>query len=148
MAPSMCAVPASSVISAEFFSKRLARLCLAGGTRSLPRSTQDRQILMKSMQLMFDAARDYGEKEVNQLLGTWLSDVAPALDSDHVILRRLLVDHGFLVRSSDGGVYRVGPGRGDFEAAVNHVDPVRIMQDARAAEAERKEAHTGGAGRS
>jgi hypothetical protein len=144
----MSAVPSSSVISAEFFSKRLARLCLAGGTWSLPKSVQDRQILMKSMQLLFNAARDYSEKEVNQLLEAWLSDVAPALDSDHVILRRLLVDHGYLVRSSDGGVYRVGPGGSDFEAAVSHVDPVRIMQDARAAEAERKKAHTGGAGRS
>lgn len=144
----MCAAATSIVISAEFFSKRLARLCLAGGTRGLPRSTQDRQILMKSMQIMFEAARDYSEKEVNQLLETWLRDVAPAFDSDHVILRRLLVDHGCLARSSDGRVYRVGHAGSDFEVAVGRLDPIAIMRDARAAEAERKKAHTGGAGRS
>ena len=41
-------------------------------------------------------------------LNAWRRDVAPAIHTDHVTIRRLLVDAGYLERTADGGSYRVG----------------------------------------
>jgi hypothetical protein len=133
------------VISAQLFSKRLARLCLSGATTGLPRSSQDRHILLKSMQLSFKRTTNYSEADVNHLLDRWLSDVAPSLESDHASLRRALVDYGYLERSADGRTYRVGDA-GDFDPAVAELDPAHILREAREAELARKRAHVGEAG--
>lgn len=49
----------------------------------------------------FEPARDYSEREVNDLLLSWHTFVDPAT------LRRELYDYGFLDRSRDGKVYRL-----------------------------------------
>jgi hypothetical protein len=38
----------------------------------------------------------------------WKREIAPASETDHVTLRRILVDRGRLERSADGSAYRVG----------------------------------------
>ena len=48
------------------------------------------------------------QRDLDEALDERDGDVAPAIDTDHVTLRRLLVDHGHLERSPDGGTYRVG----------------------------------------
>ena len=103
------------------------RLCLLGadrGPRRFPRRTRDRQILMKSIVMLLDSSRTYSEPEINERLRDWCRDVAPAIDTDHVTLRRLLVDHGQLERSADGRAYRVGfpPGAVAFDLEVDDVD--------------------------
>ena len=47
----------------------------------------------------FEPARDYSEREVNDLLLSWHTFADPAT------LRRELYDYGFLDRSRDGKVY-------------------------------------------
>jgi hypothetical protein len=59
------------------------------------------------MLLLLDSGRVYREREVNELLRSWSRDVAPAIEVDHVTLRRLLVDYGHLERTADGRAYRV-----------------------------------------
>lgn len=49
----------------------------------------------------FEPARDYSEREVNDLLLSWHTFADPAT------LRRELYDYGFLDRSRDGKVYRL-----------------------------------------
>ncbi|MDJ0869824.1 MAG: DUF2087 domain-containing protein [Myxococcota bacterium] len=103
------------------------RLCLLGadrGPRRFPRRTRDRQILMKSIVMLLESSRTYSELEINERLRDWCRDVAPAIDTDHVTLRRLLVDHGQLERSADGRAYRVGfpPGAVAFDLEVDDVD--------------------------
>lgn len=103
------------------------RLCLLGadrGPRRFPRRARDRQILMKSIVMLLDSSRTYSEPEINQRLRDWGRDVAPAIETDHVTLRRLLVDYGQLERSADGRAYRVGfpPGAAAFELEVDDVD--------------------------
>lgn len=49
----------------------------------------------------FEKGRIYSEKEVNQIIGRWHTF------NDYFILRRLLVDHSFLARTSDGAKYWV-----------------------------------------
>jgi hypothetical protein len=131
-----------SFITAEYFQKRLARLCLTGGVTALPRSTQDRQVLFKSMQLMFRPAVEYSEREVTELLERWLAQVAPNLECDAVTLRRFLVDHGYLLRPADGSRYTTGSDEGRFEAGVDHLDPAEIIARAQAQGKARKAAFT------
>ncbi len=117
-------VPWPPMISLDEFLDRLFRLAVDRGPRRFPRKTRDRQILTKSILLQLDSARLYDEKEINERLQAWLRDCAPAIETDHVTLRRLLVDRGDLGRTADGGAYRVGfpPGGVLFEREVDDVD--------------------------
>ena len=96
------------MISAEEFVERLCRVGADRGPRGFPRGGRDRQILMQSIVLGLDSSRSYTEREINAALRAWKRDVAPAIESDHVTLRRVLVDHGQLERTADGARYRVG----------------------------------------
>jgi hypothetical protein len=103
------------------------RLCLVGagrGPRNFPRKQRDRQILMKSLRMLLDSGRVYSEREINAAIQEWGRDVAPAIRTDHVTLRRLLVDHGHLERTADGRAYRVGfpPSPMAFAVEVDDVD--------------------------
>lgn len=96
------------MITLEEFVERLCRLGADRGPRRFPRRQRDREILMKSILMRMDSARTYTEPEVNAALQAWKREVAPAIETDHVALRRLLVDHGQLERTPDGRAYRVG----------------------------------------
>jgi hypothetical protein len=96
------------MIALEEFVERLCRLGSDRGPRGFPRRSRDREILMKSIVLGLDAERVYSEREINARLQAWGRDVAPAIATDHVTVRRLLVDHGHLERTADGRAYRVG----------------------------------------
>lgn len=79
---------------------------------------------MKSIVMLLDSGRTYSEGEVNDFLEDWNLAVAPAIDTDYVTLRRLLVDHGHLERTADGRKYRVGfPARAvAFDLDVDDID--------------------------
>ena len=112
------------MISAEEFVERLCLLGAEPGPRGFPRKRRDRQILMKSILMLMDSSRSYTEPEINELLAAWNREVAPAIETDHVTVRRLLVDYGHLERTPDGGAYRVGfPGRVvAFDLDVDDID--------------------------
>ena len=112
------------MISPEEFVERLCLVCADRGPRSFPRKRRDRQIVMRSILMGLDSARCYTEAEINAALGAWKQDVAPAIETDHVTVRRLLVDYGHLERTADGGTYRVGfpPARVVFDLEVDQID--------------------------
>ena len=112
------------MITVDEFVERLCRLGADRGPRALPRRQRDRQILMKSIVMGLDGRRVYTEKEVNALLGAWNREVAPAIETDPVTLRRLLVDHGQLERTADGRAYRLGFPAGPvaFELEIDDID--------------------------
>jgi hypothetical protein len=112
------------MITLEEFVERLCRLGSDRGPRRFPRRPRDRDILMRSIVMLLDAGRTYTEREINGSLESWRRDVAPAIETDHVTLRRLLVDHGHLERTVDGRVYRVGfPARTvAFDLGIYEVD--------------------------
>ena len=112
------------MISVEEFVERVVRLGADRGPRGFPRGARDREILMTSFTLGLDEKRSYSEREVNELLKRWKREVAPALDSDHVTLRRWLVDYGHLERTRDGSKYRVGfpPKSVAFDVEIYDVD--------------------------
>jgi hypothetical protein len=112
------------MISAEEFVERLCRLGADRGPRGFPRRRRDRDILMKSIVMLLDSERAYTEGEINAALQEWNRDVAPAINSDHVTVRRLLVDYGHLERTRDGQRYRVGfpAGMVAFGLEVENID--------------------------
>jgi len=129
------------VITAELFKRRLARLCLSGELPALPRSQQDRHILLKSMQLVFKHGVNYSEREVNDLLDRWKDKVGVNLACDCVSLRRALVDHGYLVRPTDGSRYTTGIVSGLFEPGADLLDPEEVVVTARRERDVRKAEH-------
>jgi hypothetical protein len=129
------------VISLEEFVERVVKLGADRGPRGFPRGTRDREILMKSFALGLDEKAVYTERQVNEQLKRWKREIAPALDVDHVTLRRWLVDYGHLERTRDGKEYRVGfpPKSVAFDVEIYDVD-LRATVKAYLAEQERKAA--------
>lgn len=121
----------SKIRTAEF-KNRLAVLCLRGGGQGFPRKHRDQHILFKSITLMLETKRDYSETEVNECLAKWLSQVGRSVEIDHVSLRRYLVDAGYLTRDTAGKGYRVDVEQtiGLFEADIEEVDPVVVVEEA------------------
>jgi hypothetical protein len=113
------------MVSAEEFVERLCRLGAGLAPRGFPRKREDREILVKSIRLLLDSGRSYTEREINARLQAWKRDVAPAIETDHVTLRRLLVDYGHLERTPDGRAYRVGFPSRPFAFALD-VDDVDV----------------------
>lgn len=111
------------MVTVEEFLERMCRLC-GERPRPFPRKRRDREILVKSILMRLDSARSYAEGEVNDLLERWNREVAPGIETDHVTVRRLLVDLGHLERTADGGAYRVGfPADAvAFELEIDDVD--------------------------
>ena len=112
------------MVTVDEFVERLCRLGADRGPRGFPRRQRDRLILIKSIVMSIDGSRIYHEREIDTLLRVWKRDVAPAIDTDHVTLRRLLVDQGHLERTADGRAYRLGfpPAPLAFELAVEEID--------------------------
>ena len=113
------------MVTPEEFVERLCRLGADRGPRRFPKKYRDREILMKSIVMQLDGDRRYSEIEINEALKAWGRDVAPAIDSDHVTIRRFLVDYGHLERTTDGRLYQVGfpPRPLAFELEVDEIDP-------------------------
>jgi hypothetical protein len=112
------------MISIDEFVERLCLLGADRGPRRFPRKPRDRQILTKSILMLLDSARLYRETEINEVLLHWNRAIAPAIETDHVTIRRLLVDRGHLERSPDGASYRVGfpPAAAVFDLEVDQID--------------------------
>ena len=112
------------MISPEEFVERLCLLCADRGPRGFPRKRRDRQIVMRSIMMGLDSSRSYSETEINEALQEWNRTVAPAIQTDHVTVRRLLVDYGHLERTADGSAYRMGfpPASVAFDLEVDDID--------------------------
>ena len=112
------------MISLDEFVERLCKVGAERGPRRFPRDRRDRDILVQSFLLTLDSSRAYAEGEINEALREWKRDVAATIETDHVTLRRLLVDLGRLERTPDGAAYRVGfpPGAVAFDLGLYDLD--------------------------
>src|SRR5262245_56780648 len=130
-------------IDCEFFKQRLAALCVESGLSVFPRKGADRPILLKSVILTLNAEQVYYEAAINEALQTWLKQVGFKINTDHVTLRRLLVDDGFLQRERDGSAYRVSTTHRHsklFDPSVETIDVGVVIEDAQIRIAEQKQA--------
>jgi hypothetical protein len=129
--------------NSEQFSKRLANLCLRSGLTGMPKDEIDQHILLKSAVLLIHASGPLTEKEINEKLQVWLTQVCVIKNFDRVTLRRWLVDTGYLSRNSDGSSYQVAqpaPRPDLFDPSVDQIDILETIQAAREEMERRKQA--------
>jgi hypothetical protein len=138
-------------MDANEFERRLVALARREGLTfstlvSLPPA--DRDVLVATIVRAFDATAVYRERDVNDILRNWLAGEAAMLETDHVHVRRWLVDTGVLTRTSDCAEYRLAPPSGAIAAIVDDpaiaaLDPAGIVhttREAMAAERARRKA--------
>jgi hypothetical protein len=121
----------------------LVALCVESKT-GWPRKRPDALILLKSVALTLTPNQAYTEQSINAALQTWLAAIGPALQLDHVTLRRYLVDEGFLSRASNGSAYHLRTGYQrwvTFEPTIDVVDVYAVVREAEAELAQKKQAH-------
>lgn len=73
----------------------------AGRIIQLPAPNRTRIPVLAHLAEKFEEGRIYREKEINGIINEWHTF------GDYFILRRLLVDYGFLARTPDGARYWV-----------------------------------------
>ena len=78
-------------------------------------SESDRALVLALAANAIEAGRPHREDEVNRRLLDWLADVGAMLRTDHVELRRWLVDGGYVARDPWGHAYERG--RAELERA-------------------------------
>lgn len=131
-------------ITRKQFEKEIVKLLLRGDLADLPKKLQSQQVLLKSVLLHLGPVAAMSEQALNERLAEWPAAVGAERAPDHATLRRGLVDHGFLLRSSDGTTYEDnpdGPRLAQFEPAVDEVDVPALLAAARAEAERRKQAY-------
>ena len=93
---------------------RLESLVLKTGLHLGVLSDSDRAMVVALAACAIEAGQPLREDEVNRRLMGWLADVGQMLSTDHVELRRWLVDAGFVARDDWGHAYMRGPAQVDL----------------------------------
>lgn len=88
---------------------RLATLVVKNGVSLGLLGEAERGLALALAATAFAAGHDYREAEVNRVLSVWLEGTGAMLRTDHVELRRWLVDAGFVARDGFGHAYVRGP---------------------------------------
>jgi hypothetical protein len=134
------------------FERRLRALALREGMTFATFATlrrPDRSVLLTTIVRRFDPDAVYREHDVNEILKQWLASAGAMVETDHVNIRRWLVDTNVLARTPDCAEYRLHPsiaGRDDIEPAteVGMIDAGAVVlatrQSARETRAKRKAA--------
>jgi hypothetical protein len=113
-----------SIINSEEFKDRVVKLCIEPRTQTMPSSSRDRHILLKSVVLTLDPHAEMTVEALGAALDRWLRLVGHSLDVDLTALRRMLVVERYLelrekkFRVVDGA----GPRDGQFSEAVDRLD--------------------------
>jgi len=128
-------------ITQEYFIRRLADLCIKSGLAGFPKDETSLHILLKSAVITFGQSDQFTEKEVNAKLEAWVNDISQMKGIDHVSLRRMLVDTGYLTRTGDGSSYQIshpGPQPDLFDETINQLDIRKEIEGAQEEIARRK----------
>jgi hypothetical protein len=128
-------------ITKEYFTKRLADLCVRSGLQEFPKDETDQHILLKSAILTIGQPGDFTEKEINDRLNVWVEEIGKIKYIDRVTLRRRLVDTGYLIRDKEGSRYLIaqpGPRPGFFDESIDQLDMLEVVTNAREDIARRK----------
>ncbi|MDV2887738.1 DUF2087 domain-containing protein, partial [Alkalihalophilus pseudofirmus] len=68
-----------------------------GRLKKFPPKEKQRLIVLREITKRFESSTNYSEKEINQILED--------MYDDYVLIRRYLIEYGFLERKSDGSQY-------------------------------------------
>ena len=97
---------------------RLESLVLKSGLHLGLLSEADRALVLALAACAIEPGRSLREDEVNRRLSDWLADVGAMVQTDHVELRRWLVDARYLARDGWGYAYVRGPAELDLARQV------------------------------
>jgi tRNA(adenine34) deaminase len=110
---------------------RLAQLAVRQGVHLSTlqqKDGRDLELVFASAHLFFPADKLLDERGANTVLKHFLSTAGAMLDTDHVELRRWLVDTGFVRRSDYGSDYRRGALPGWLEPASASLQPQQLAE--------------------
>jgi hypothetical protein len=93
----------------------------------------DFAVVMAAAALALDEHREYSEAEVNAVLKAWLAGAGAMLATDHVELRRWLVDCRLVARDGFGRRYMRASAPEPFTAAVKGLSGIDLAAVAREA---------------
>ena len=102
---------------------------------------EDFAVVMAAAGCAFGAAEACSERVVNERLRAWLGGPGTMLATDHVELRRWLVDNGVLARDGFGRAYTRGAPRDEIALAMKElagVDVAKTVAEARERDASRR----------
>ncbi|MBT3832101.1 MAG: DUF2087 domain-containing protein [Gammaproteobacteria bacterium] len=122
----------------------LRRTFKGGILQRLPKKRQDAEVFLALSLVGLDPAAFYEESEINVHLAAFLDIIASQEgSSDHITLRRYLVDLGFLRRATDGAVYRVSSERIDEVLPRNarDIDPKALFREVEMERLRRRREH-------
>ena len=126
--------------------ERFRRLAIKRGLTPgalLDASPEDFDMLLLALRREFAIERSYTEREVNDIVRTWLGAAGGMLDVDHVELRRWLVDLAVLERDAYGHAYTLAavPLRlRQLDSDVTRIDFAGEFADANARESQKRAA--------
>jgi hypothetical protein len=129
---------------------RLAAVVVKDGVSLGLLAEGDRALVLALAASAIEPGRAHREADVNRVLESWLAGPGALLRTDHVELRRWLVDAGFVSRDGFGRAYVRGEAEAARATALLGVGPAAALEDAvltqraaRAAErASRRQAYT------
>ena len=101
----------SAALTVNDWVERMSQLALRQGVHLSTlqqKAGGDLELLFASAALAFPPAASFTEKEANEIIKLFLAGAGVMVATDHVELRRWMVDAGFLQRSDFGTDYRRG----------------------------------------
>jgi len=120
-------------ISVPGWLERLGQLAVRQGVHlsSLQQKDgRDLELVFATAALFFPGDRLLDERDANTVLKHFLATAGAMLDTDHVELRRWLVDTGFVRRSDFGRDYRRGEFPGWLRASAQALAPQQLVDAA------------------
>jgi tRNA(adenine34) deaminase len=126
-------------LSAAGWRERLGQLAVRQGVHLATlqqKDGRDLELVFATATLFFPADRLLDERGANAVLKEFLATAGAMLDTDHVELRRWLVDTGFLRRSDRGTDYRRGAFPDWLAGAARELQHERIAEAVAAARSE------------
>jgi hypothetical protein len=133
-----------AAITVDGWLERMAQLALRHGVHLSTlqqKDGRDFELIFASALLHFPSDRLLDERGANEVLKAFLAGSGAMLATDHVELRRWLVDTGVLARDGFGRAYALGRPRADVAAAVTALaphDPAELARAVRAEDAARR----------
>ena len=127
------------MVAIERFRKLAIKRGLLPGAL-LDASPEEFHLFLLSVCREFAIAREYTEREVNELIGNWLTSVGAMLDVDQVELHRWLLDLSILTRDSYGRAYTLATVPAHLvklDADIAQLDRAREFADATVRESQK-----------
>jgi hypothetical protein len=135
-----------SHITESQFRKKFISLVFGG--RDFPKKRENLHVLLKSATMGLKEDHTYSQQELTQGLGPWVEAFGNNFNIDAVMLRRLLVDEGYLTRDPAGNVYELSSRNPpfSFDDSIRSLDPEIVIMEEKEKRELKKQRYMGSIG--